>query len=549
MIVFISCENFFGNDPKDEERYLLVAPSELNIDINNDIVTISWEDISENEDGYVISRSNQDSNFVEIENLSGDSVNTFQETIENRLYAIYRVASIKQVNGNRQRSAFAEGSYNLGPDSILISILEDQGDPENVDLIVEIKWDDNGTIEDGFIVKRKYNFEPFQELTTTDPNVVRLTERITRPGHYKYIVKAFNSTCESISIEDSLMATGWYRLPDLNYNGANTDAVKFDNGEIFLIDTGNGGYMIFNTNTHTWSAPVSVNMQGVDCKATLLQNDRVFIYTQYSRAAIYDKTLDEFKQIGIPTRTSIPNEYPFQEIFDSGLNLGKLANGDVLIAGVDASSRDNSLVILYKDETEEFVLASTMNEGKRFHTLNVLDDGTVLVTGGNSEITSSYATYTCELYDPTSDSWMNLPNMNNRYVYHHSLLLDDGRVLVCGDTYNKSCEIYNPLTNSWNTISTFLNREILTMFKNSDGDVIAITGDDYQNPRYTELYNLDLDEWIIIAEFEWNLTFGARRFGRAFTTTLLDDGRLILTGDGENGSATTSTTPVLIWRN
>ena len=58
---------------------------------------------------------------------------------------------------------------------------------------------------------------------------------------------------------------------------------------------------------------------------------------------------------------------------------------------------------------------------------------------------------TTELYDPATDTWTNGPPMSRGRLNHTATLLDDGRVLVVGDS---TAELYNPATNSWSPAAT-----------------------------------------------------------------------------------------------
>ena len=73
---------------------------------------------------------------------------------------------------------------------------------------------------------------------------------------------------------------------------------------------------------------------------------------------------------------------------------------------------------------------------RAYHTLTVLPDGNVLVTGGGVTTEgkdTSAAVYEAELWSPASETWQTMAAMQVPRLYHSTaLLLPDGRVLVAG---------------------------------------------------------------------------------------------------------------------
>jgi hypothetical protein len=91
---------------------------------------------------------------------------------------------------------------------------------------------------------------------------------------------------------------------------------------------------------------------------------------------------------------------------------------------------------------------------RAYHTLTMLPDGNVLVTGGGvttegKDITA--AVYEAELWSPATETWQTLAAMQVPRLYHSTaLLLPDGRVVVAGsgDSYGgpnqTQAEFYSP---------------------------------------------------------------------------------------------------------
>jgi hypothetical protein len=87
--------------------------------------------------------------------------------------------------------------------------------------------------------------------------------------------------------------------------------------------------------------------------------------------------------------------------------------------------------------------------------LTVLPDGTVLATGGSTDLSGSEvskAVYPAEIWDPDTGTWTTLASMQTPRLYQSTaLLLPDGRVLMAGGGRNYvnndnflSAEIYSP---------------------------------------------------------------------------------------------------------
>ena len=77
-----------------------------------------------------------------------------------------------------------------------------------------------------------------------------------------------------------------------------------------------------------------------------------------------------------------------------------------------------------------------MLEGRLFHTATRLNDGRVLVTGGNS---GDYRYHgTAEVFTPGSNTWAYSGRMSRPRERHIAILLPNGKVLITGDLDPKS---------------------------------------------------------------------------------------------------------------
>jgi N-acetylneuraminic acid mutarotase len=99
-----------------------------------------------------------------------------------------------------------------------------------------------------------------------------------------------------------------------------------------------------------------------------------------------------------------------------------------------------------------------MSRGRSFHTITVLSDGKLLVTGGFNYAHHYWAD--CEVYDPKSDKWTPIASMTTARAAHTATLLPSGKILVTGGASGDSmfealasCEVYDPVSNTWVSVA------------------------------------------------------------------------------------------------
>lgn len=98
----------------------------------------------------------------------------------------------------------------------------------------------------------------------------------------------------------------------------------------------------------------------------------------------------------------------------------------------------------------------------RGHTVTLLNNGKVLVTGGYSGTFLSSA----EIYDPNTGKWTTTGSMINLRSYHTATLLPNGKVLVTGgqmasrgsDFISNNAEIYDPATGKWTATQNMITK-------------------------------------------------------------------------------------------
>lgn len=137
-----------------------------------------------------------------------------------------------------------------------------------------------------------------------------------------------------------------------------------------------------------------------------------------------------------------------------------LLNGNVLFAGGEDDFGRKATAELYDAATGTFSSTGSMLFSRAWHTLTLLPDGRVLAAGGETEACIGPQQFcyfggtvaSAELYDPVSGAFSATSSMTAAREIHTATLLNDGRVLVAGGESwigafpqaSASAELYTP---------------------------------------------------------------------------------------------------------
>lgn len=166
----------------------------------------------------------------------------------------------------------------------------------------------------------------------------------------------------------------------------------------------------------------------------------------------------------------------------------------------------------------------------------VLDDGSVLVAGGG---VGAIALAAAEVYDPGGEMWREVAPLSQARRGHQGAVLDDGRVLVVGGLFEgnplASAEIYDPGSGTWSTTAPMGTPRLghsVTLLRDGrvlvaggsalDPDEAAGGGQTIRTAASTEIYDPSTGTW------QGAQAMASPRFEH--TATLLDDGRVLMTG-------------------
>jgi uncharacterized protein (TIGR03437 family) len=210
------------------------------------------------------------------------------------------------------------------------------------------------------------------------------------------------------------------------------------------------------------------------------------------------------------------NRYAGEAIVIGGRGL-KLLEKDRLLASRTAE--------IYDPSTNTWRRLADLQFPHLQHTTTRLNDGRLLVVGGMDE--KAQVNGAVELYDPNENRWTTVASLATPRAGHRSVLLEDGRVAIIGGS-NKdgaltSIEIYDPQTNTWSDGGLMQqSRAEHTATRLKDSGILIVGGDSLAARSSAEIYYPQTRQSSFIA---------APGSGRAeHSATLLADGSVLVTG-------------------
>ena len=193
--------------------------------------------------------------------------------------------------------------------------------------------------------------------------------------------------------------------------------------------------------------------------------------------------------------------------------------------------------------TPVLTLPGPMQQERKFHTAELLQDGRVLVVGGQDRRLMPMAS--AELYDPETARWSTTGSMSVPRREHNTVLLRDGRVLAMGglDEDRKalsSAEVYDPQTGEWSPVANMaVARRGHAALLLVDGRVLVFGG------RQISVTLLDTDSLLRVETFdpasgEWSDAADMTVGHIGLEAVVLRDGRVLVTGGMTTAGAETA---------
>jgi hypothetical protein len=159
-----------------------------------------------------------------------------------------------------------------------------------------------------------------------------------------------------------------------------------------------------------------------------------------------------------------------------------LAGSRALIAGGIDGDVVLSSAEIFTESTREFAATGAMGTARTSHAAAELPDGRVLITGGLIPVGSGPATTdaaSTEIFDPTSGTFSPANDMTVTRFNHSAVALDDGRVLVLGGNNRRNAEVYDPDTGDFTAVEDMesVRGNGHQAVKLLDGRVLVVGGD------------------------------------------------------------------------
>ena len=232
---------------------------------------------------------------------------------------------------------------------------------------------------------------------------------------------------------------------------------------------------------------LALNTSRYQHSATLLNNGTVLIAGGESCASAGSCTYLNSAELYNPNSGTIT--------YTGGLAVARtapailLGNGKVLVAGgysCDANGNCSSLssAEVYDPNSSSFSGAGNMTLDRYGHTMTLLENGKVLIAGGEtcSSSTSCNAQNTAEIYDPVAGTFTATGLLNAARFNASAVMLSSGKVLIVGgfngSTYPATAEVYDPVAGTFSTtgsLNTPRANATANWLENS-GDMVLIAG-------------------------------------------------------------------------
>jgi N-acetylneuraminic acid mutarotase len=317
-------------------------------------------------------------------------------------------------------------------------------------------------------------------------------------------------------------------------------ATLLQNGKVLLAGGENGQGLLssaelYDPATGTWTYTGSMNAMRFRHTATLLPNGKVLVVGGIvirsdgssdvtASAKLYDPSTGAWTPTGSMNAAR------------NGHSATLLQDGKVLVAGGNNHDgwegwNDLSSAEIYDPATGTWTPTGSMNAARSSHTATLLQNGKVLVAGGVVMFSNGgwSAGYSAEIYDPATGTWTPTGSMSGARSGHSATLLQDGKVLVAGECPMWSCdtftaELYDSSTGTWSltgSLSTVLEAPSATLLQ--DGKVLVEGGsDEVSTVNSAELYDPSTGTWTPTGSMS-----GARV---SQTATLLQNGKVLVAG-------------------
>jgi hypothetical protein len=253
---------------------------------------------------------------------------------------------------------------------------------------------------------------------------------------------------------------------------------------------------IYDPATGTWSVTGKMKQGRQQHSAVLLSDGTVLVtggnidrtpciadacVNTIAESEIYNPSTGQWKVVG---EMRIPRSFFTATVLPTGK---AMAVGGRIHTGPDYFDYHAiAWADLYDPATRKWSATGTMSISREDHSTSVLSNGQVLVMGGTTVDFNGITVASAEVYDSTTGSWITTGSMFQGRERSTATLLQNGQVLVAGGDYYDGvnagflteCELYDPAVGTWSATGSMATPRFgARAVPLADGRVLEAGGD------------------------------------------------------------------------
>ena len=345
-------------------------------------------------------------------------------------------------------------------------------------------------------------------------------------------------------------------------------ATRLPDGSVLVV----GGYnapagLVFasaeryNPATHTWSSAGSMTHPRLGHSATLLPNGKVIVVGGRQAPASNQTDTTEIYDPNTNSWSAGPSLLLGLREAHSAilLNTGKLLVAAGLRSYPDCAYRADAE--LYNYVTNSWAITGSLSLARSSATTTLLSNGKVLLAAGpqNGCPTPNVGMSEAEIYDPAVGTWSVTGSLPGTRYNNFIAALPNGNALIAGGvahnilpTYLASTAVYNTVTGTFAASGSMATARVATGGAGDNGTAVVLENGDVLVTGGSNISGmLSSAELYTTTTGLWTAT-GSMATARTYnTTTLLQDGTVLVVGGQGNASPTLASaeiyTPKVSW--
>ena len=177
------------------------APSNFKAEFKNQEIFLTWEDNSDNEDSFIITRKNPDGTFEKIATLAANTTSYTDKDIEMGKSYQYDIAAVNRFGISKRVisnvvTTTQNGDIPNAPEDFKARVLDEKS--------VKLTWKDNSNNENGFYITRKNPDGTLSVVAFVEANKTEYIDKDVKAGEsYSYQILAINDNGISEWVESN----------------------------------------------------------------------------------------------------------------------------------------------------------------------------------------------------------------------------------------------------------------------------------------------------------------------------------------------------------